>query len=280
MKIIAANWKMNGSFEDVDSWLDYILEEGQSNRINLQNVEIVMCPPATMIDYVDGYLMEGGFENLEAIMKEQHREFNDFSQDELTEIVLSDRFINLGGQDCHFEQNGSFTGDISPEMLRRVGCEYVILGHSERRAGHLETSEIISKKVRAAIASNLTPIICVGESKEIRDQGKHLELVYKQIMLSVPQDIKFKKLVIAYEPIWAIGSGITPTAEQISEMAKLIKKIFTQKFPGLAESYFTLYGGSVSSKNSKEILSIPGIDGLLVGKASLDAEEFLRICLS
>lgn len=245
-----------------------------------ENREIVLCPPSFLLDYIDSELMQEGFEDLESTMQKEQRKLEDFSSEELTQIVLSERRLKLGAQNCHHEESGSFTGDISASMIKKVGCEYVILGHSERRAQHFEKNETIAKKIRSALAQELTPIICVGESKEIRDQGKHLEFVYKQLLSSVPQDVKFKKLIIAYEPIWSIGTGTTPSAEQIAEMAKLIRKIFTEKLSNIAEEFFILYGGSVTSQNSAEILAIPNVDGLLVGKASLDADEFIEICIS
>lgn len=280
MKIIAANWKMNHAFDEADAWLDIFFKNFSAQYDQLKEVEIVLCPPAFLIDYLDSELMDDGFQNLEEIMKREQKKFEDFSADELTDIVLNERPVKLGGQDCHHEVSGSFTGDISASMLKKVGCEYVIVGHSERRAGHFETNEIVAKKIRTALSQGLTPIICVGESKEIRDQNKHLQVVYQQIMQSVPQDVEFEKLIIAYEPIWSIGTGVTPTNDQIAEMAKLVKKIFAEKMSKLSGEYFMLYGGSVSAQNSKEILAIPGVDGLLVGKASLDAEEFLKICSS
>ena len=279
-KIIAANWKMNHAFEEADSWLEVFLKNAAEKKSELAEVEAVIFPPVFMIDYIDSELMESGFQKLEMLLKYQNKDASQMSEEEITKIVLSERPLQLGAQDCHFETSGSFTGDISAEMLQKIGCEFVILGHSERRAGHVESDELVAKKVRAAIAKDLIPIICVGESKETRDQNKHLEFVYRQIMNSVPWDIKFEKLIIAYEPIWSIGTGLVPTLDQIAEMAKLIKKIFDEKMSGLAEQYFTLYGGSVTSQNSAEILAIQNINGLLVGKASLDAEEFLKICLS
>ncbi len=279
-QIIAANWKMNHGFEEADSWLESFLKFVSENKVQLSETEIVVCPPVFMIDYVDSELMESGFQRLETLLKYQGRDVTQMSEEEITAIIFKERMVALGAQDCHFEISGSFTGDVSAEMLKKIGCEYVILGHSERRAGHFESDEIVAKKVRAALSQNLTPIICVGESKETRDQGKHLEFVYRQIMHSVPNDVKFEKLVIAYEPIWSIGTGLVPTSEQIKEMAKLIKKIFTEKMPNIADSYFTLYGGSVTAQNSAEILKIENVDGLLVGKASLDAVEFSKICSS
>ncbi len=279
-KIIAANWKMNHAFEEADSWLEVFLKNATEKKSQLTDVEAVLCPPVFMIDYIDSELMESGFQKLEMLLRYQNKDASQMSEEEITKIVLSERPLQLGAQDCHFENSGSFTGDISAEMLQKIGCEFVILGHCERRAGHFESDELIAKKVRAALAKDLIPIICVGENKETRDQNKHLEFVYRQIMNSVPWDVKFEKLIIAYEPIWSIGTGIVPTSDQIKEMAKLIKKIFDEKMSGLAQQYFTLYGGSVNSQNSAEILAIENINGLLVGKASLDAEEFLKICLS
>ncbi len=279
-KIIAANWKMNHAFEEADVWLELFFKNIAEKKDQLAAVDVVLCPPLFMIDYIDSELMENGFRKLEVLLKYQGKDVARMSEEEITDIVVKERPISLGAQDCHFANSGSFTGDVSAEMLQKIGCEYVILGHSERRAGHFETNEIVAKKVRTAVEKNLVPIICVGESKETRAEGKHLEFVCKQIISSVPYDIEFDKLVIAYEPIWSIGTGVVPTAEQIAEMANYIKKIFDEKMLGRAEQYFTLYGGSVTSQISAEILAIKNIDGLLVGKASLDAEEFLQICCS
>lgn len=271
---------MNNAFDEVDAWLDNFLKNYNAQYEQLKAVEMVLCPPAFLLDYLDSELMEDGIQFFDSFAKKNGRQIESFSAEEVNEIVIGNRPFRLGAQDCHHEESGSFTGDISAKMLKQVGCEYVILGHSERRENHFETNEIISKKVKAALKQNIVPIICVGESKETRDAKKHLEFVYKQVMQSVPQDVKFKKLVIAYEPIWSIGTGVTPTTEQITEMAKLMKKIFVEKFPALSEEFFMLYGGSVTSQNSKEILAILGVDGLLIGKASLDAEEFIKISIS
>jgi len=278
MKIIVANWKMNNAFDEADAWLDAFLKGFALNQDQLMDQEIILCPPVFIIDYLDSELMEDSFQNLEVELQREQKKIDDFTPEEITEIVMNDRPVKLGAQDCHYEKSGSFTGDVAAEMLHKIGCAYVILGHSERRANHFETDQIIAKKVQAALTAELTPIICVGESKEIRDQKKHLEFVYKQLKNSVPQDVKFKKLIIAYEPIWSIGTGVTPTIEQIAEMAKLIKQVFREKFAGIADEYFMLYGGSVTSQNSKEILAVANVDGVLVGKASLDANEFIKIC--
>lgn len=279
MKIIAANWKMNHAFDEADAWLDGFFKSYSEKYEQLKNVEMVLCPTVMMLDYIDSELMGDGFQKLEEIMKSSGREFEDFSPEELTEILLKERPIKLGAQDCHHEISGSFTGSVSAEMLSKVSCQYVILGHSERRTYNFESDEIVAKKITAALEQKLTPIICVGESKEVRDASKHLEFVYRQVIHSIPSEAQFEKMVIAYEPIWSIGTGVVPSTEQIAEMANLFKKIFAEKFAGRAKEYFMLYGGSVTSQNSKEILAINGVDGLLVGKASLDVEEFVKICL-
>jgi triosephosphate isomerase len=277
-KIIIANWKMNHGFDEADQWISIVSKNFQ--KLNLSNLEIVLCPPIFMTDYIDGELMEGGFSKLEKIMTGDTQSIQNLSEAELSKIILNERPVRLGAQDCHHELKGSFTGDISAEMIKRIGCEYVIIGHSERRINHHETNKMIAGKISSALSQNIVPIICVGEDQETRDQGKHLEFIYKQLMHSLPKNTKFKRLIVAYEPIWSIGTGCLPTAEQIKEMTSLIKKIFIKKLENMADEYYILYGGSVDSKISKEILEVPGIDGLLIGKASLDGEEFCHIVKS
>ena len=273
MKIIAANWKMNHDFDEADTWLDSFFHHYSAKYEQLKDVEMVLCAPSILLDYLDSELMEDGFQLLEKMAQKDRRKVEDFSAEELNEIIINARPIKLGGQDCHFEKSGSFTGDVGASMLKKVGCHYVILGHSERRAGHFESDEIVAKKIRTALEEKLTPIICVGENKEIRDLGEHLEFVRKQLIGSIPSDVKFEKLVIAYEPIWSIGTGAIPSSEQIAEMMNFIKKT-------VAMESLTLYGGSVTSQNSGEILAVANVDGLLIGKASLDVEEFVKISLS
>lgn len=281
MKIIAANWKMNGSFDDSDLWLESFKKKFYLELQSFKNIEAVLCPPSILIDYIDSEIMQDGLDHLELVAQKQSRSFDDFSEDEVKKILIDERPIKLGGQDCSAEEKGAFTGDISANMLKEIGCEYVILGHSERRKNHFESDEIVAKKIKVALANNLTPIICVGENKEIRRDKKHVEFVLNQILKSIPKDdVKFGKLVVAYEPIWSIGTGVVPSLEQIEEMAKEISKALEENFSGVCDEIFLLYGGSVNSKNSKEILSVSKVGGLLVGGASLDAEEFLKICLS
>lgn len=279
-KMIVANWKMNNAFEESDQWLASFSDLYYSNWEELQNTEIVVCPPSFLIDHMDSQLLDNTFDGFEQIMLEEKKQVEDFSEDELMDIMEAQRSFWLGAQDCHYENSGSFTGDISAEMIKKIGADFVILGHSERRANHFESDEIVAKKVAAAVTQNLVPIVCVGESKEVRDQGKHVEFVYKQLLLSIPQGVKYEHLVIAYEPIWSIGTGVVPSLEEIEEMAKLIRKIFVEKGQDFANSFSILYGGSVGEENAKEILAIADVDGLLVGKASLDVNAFVNICLS
>lgn len=280
MKIIAANWKMNHSFDECDEWLDGFFEGYAKNINQFQDKNIVVCPPHILLDYIDSELMEDSMKHLDAVMKKQDRKLEDFSEEELNEIILGSRPIKLGGQDCHDKKSGSYTGSVSADMLAKVGCEYVILGHSERREGCFETSEVVSRKIAAALEAKLTPIICVGESKEIREKKEHLAFIEKQIEETLAQNSGFEKLVIAYEPIWAIGTGLVPTDEEIAQVANLVKKLFETKYNDIAKEHYLLYGGSVKESNSKSIMAINNIDGLLVGGASLKAGEFLNICLS
>jgi triosephosphate isomerase len=279
-KIIAANWKMNHGFDETDLWLDGFFKNFSAKYEQLREVEMVLCPPAILLDYIDSELVDDSFQHLEEVMKHEQRKIDDFSAEELNEIIQQQRLIRLGGQDCHHELSGSFTGDVSAAMLRKVGCEYVIIGHCERRGGHFESNEIIGKKIKTSLSQNLIPIICLGESKEIRARGQHLEFIAKQLLGSIPAEVNFQKMVIAYEPIWSIGTGLTPTAAEIEQVSEFIAEIFHKEFSNRAEEFYLLYGGSVNAQNSREILAIKGVDGLLVGKASLDVEEFIQICIS
>lgn len=277
-KIIAANWKMNYGFSESDEWVVNFIEKFEKTPKALDNVDAVVCPPVILIDNIVANLMDYCFTSVEADLGVQEKVIDDLSQDELSQEVLDFKPLSVGAQDCHFEESGAFTGDVSAKMLDEIGCEYVILGHSERRANHLESSEVVAKKIKAAAKEELTPILCVGESKEVRDKGDHLEFVYKQLMASIDKEARFKRLVIAYEPIWSIGTGVVPTLVQIKEMCALIKKVCDEKIKEMAEEFFVIYGGSASLENAKDILSVKNVDGLLIGKASLDAKDFFEIC--
>jgi len=177
--------------------------------------------------------------------------------------------LEIGAQDCHLEEKGAFTGDVSAETLKTVGCSWVIIGHSERRQHHSETNALVNKKAQAAHKAGLKTIICVGESPEVRKEGKTLELIKEQITKSLPSDASYENTVIAYEPIWAIGTGKTATTQDIEEVHNFIASI--------KENVKILYGGSVNEKNAAEIFSTKNVGGVLVGGASLKADSFNKI---
>lgn len=279
-KIIVANWKMNYGFEEADAWVADLIALHESHIEVMRNVEGIVCPSSILIDNMSASLMDYSFEQIEENLAKQGKSTEEVTEEDLSHFILDEKPFSIGAQDCHFADSGAFTGDVSAKILAEVGAEFVILGHSERRTSHAETSEIIAQKIRTAAVNNLAPILCVGESKEQRDAGKHLEFVYRQLMASTPKDAKLERLIIAYEPIWAIGTGVVPTTKEIAEMAALIKKICVEKLVGVADQFAILYGGSASLENSAEIMSIRNVDGLLIGKASLDPRQFFDICLT
>ncbi|OYW43344.1 MAG: triose-phosphate isomerase [Rhodobacterales bacterium 12-64-8] len=239
-KLVAGNWKMNGlkaSLSEVRAMVD--------GAKALSGVDLSICPPATLISAVAS--------------------------------ALEGSAIGLGGQDCHAERSGAFTGDISPEMLADTGAGFVIVGHSERRAGHGETDAVVAAKASAAYRAGLTPIICVGESLEQRDRGETLAVIAGQLAGSIPDAAATTPTVIAYEPIWAIGTGRTPTTAQVAEVHAAMVATLQQRFGAAAEGIRLLYGGSVKPENARELMHVPGVDGALVGGASLKAGDFLKI---
>jgi len=239
-KLVAGNWKMNGlkaSLSEVRAMVD--------GAKALSGVDLAICPPATLISAVAS--------------------------------ALEGSAIGLGGQDCHAERSGAFTGDISPEMLADAGAGFVIVGHSERRAGHGETDAVVAAKASAAYRAGLTPIICVGESLEQRDRGETLAVIAGQLAGSIPDAAATTPTVIAYEPIWAIGTGRTPTTAQVAEVHAAMGATLQQRFGAAAEGIRLLYGGSVKPENARELMHVPGVDGALVGGASLKAGDFLKI---
>jgi triosephosphate isomerase len=186
--------------------------------------------------------------------------------------------IAIGGQDCHPSEAGAFTGDISAEMLADAGASHVIVGHSERRQGHRETDADVRAKASAARRAGLTAIICVGETRAERDQGRALDVVRAQLHGSVPEGFIGADLILAYEPVWAIGSGLTPTAVDVAEIHALVRdELASLVRPGDQDRVRILYGGSVKPSNAKELLAIENVDGALVGGASLVAADFLGI---
>ena len=188
--------------------------------------------------------------------------------------------IKVGAQNMHWEEKGAYTGEISGDMLSKMGVEYVIIGHSERRAYFAETDETVNKKIKSALLYNLKPIVCVGESLEQRETGIAKEIITKQTELALEGiDAKdIEKIIIAYEPIWAIGTGKTATKEDANESIKWIREKIVEKYgQQVADRVIIQYGGSVKSSNAKELFEMSDIDGGLVGGASLDAEEFAKI---
>ncbi len=231
--IIAGNWKMNGlraSLGEVDRL--GALFEGRAP----DDRHIVICPPFTLIAGLAAHATRYGFK--------------------------------VGGQDCHAKATGAHTGDVSAEMLRDVGAEYAIVGHSERRTDHAESDAVVRAKAEAARRAGLVPIVCVGETEAERRAGRQNEIVARQIEASLPQGRG--AIDVAYEPVWAIGTGVTPTAAEIAEMHAFIR----QRIGGDAR---ILYGGSVKPSNAAEILAIAHVNGALVGGASLKAEDFFAI---
>lgn len=239
-KLAAGNWKMNG----LRAGLSEI--EALAKAHPDPGCDILICPPATLISPA--------------------------------RAALTGRGIALGGQDCHVETSGAHTGDISAAMLRDAGATAVILGHSERRADHGETSEAVRLKARAAQAAGLMSVICLGESAFQREATNTLDIIGAQLSLSVPDESTGENLVIAYEPIWAIGSGQVPEPHQIGEVHTFIRARLERRFgSGVGRSVRLLYGGSVKAANASEIFAIPDVDGALVGGASLTAADFSPI---
>ena len=185
--------------------------------------------------------------------------------------------VLVGGQDCHAESKGAFTGDVSAEMLADAGARLVILGHSERRTYHGETDEAVAAKARAALRAGLEPIVCVGETLEERKAGRALEVVTRQVRGSCPAELKGRVFSVAYEPVWAIGTGLTPTTPEIEEVHMAIRGVLSEILGESGELAPILYGGSVKPSNASEILGAREVGGALVGGASLKADDFLAI---
>ena len=236
-QLIAGNWKMNGLMKDGTA-LAAALRDG---CVNL-GCELLVCPPATLLHSV-GRILEGSS-------------------------------IAVGGQDCHVAPHGAHTGDISAPMLRDAGANWVILGHSERRAEHHETDEIVREKVQAAIEAALTAIVCVGETDEQRQSGRETEVVGWQLAGSLPKGFTG---VVAYEPVWAIGTGRTATEADVATMHAFIREELVRQFGWAGQTIRILYGGSVKPDNAGAILAIEHVGGALVGGASLNAADFIAI---
>ncbi|WEK59300.1 MAG: triose-phosphate isomerase [Candidatus Brevundimonas phytovorans] len=240
-KLVAGNWKMNGlgaSLGEAEALAKALQEQAAACRVAL-------CPPATLTERMARALAGGS--------------------------------VELGGQDCHAEASGAFTGSVSAAMLVDAGASLVILGHSERRAGFGETDADVAAKVEAALAAGLEPIICIGETLAEREAGEAVEVVSRQVAGSLPSSLAGKAFAVAYEPVWAIGTGLTPTLEQIEEVHAAVRAAMVARLGEGGRVAPILYGGSVKPSNAAEILAVAEVGGALVGGASLKAEDFLGI---
>jgi triosephosphate isomerase (TIM) len=267
-KIVAGNWKMNLDIPSAERLASDLVSKISSMKIDT-GIKVIICP-----GYVSLYSVFG---------------------------IIKDSLIKLGAQNMFYEDEGAYTGEVSPSMIASAGCEYVIIGHSERRKYFHETDEIINIKVKKAIEAghstiqtsekyggfkirwryeSLSPILCVGETLEEREAGDHFNIVRDQVEkdLNEINDKNIKKVIIAYEPVWAIGTGKNATPEQAEEMHLYIREVLKEKYnEEISSNISILYGGSVNEKNAKEIFAMENIDGGLVGGASLKAESFIKI---
>lgn len=239
--LIAGNWKMNGLRADLVE-IEKVAKDLEADAFD---GDVAICPPATLAA--------------------------------LATDNMKGRPVAIGGQDCHVEVSGAYTGDVSAEKWKDLGAVYVIVGHSERREYYREDNDIVNAKANAAIRAGLVPIICIGETLAEREAGKTLNVLGEQLRAGIPDQAKTAPIVVAYEPIWAIGTGHTPTLEQIAEAHDFIRKALETRIGAPAMTTPLLYGGSVKPGNAKEILAIDNVNGALVGGASLKASDFLQI---
>jgi len=239
--LVAGNWKMNGLAASQGEFGKIIAGAGTLTG----KADLMVCPPATLIA-------------------------------SFASAARGSR-VTIGGQDCHAEASGAHTGDISAEMLADAGASAVIVGHSERRADHHETDAQVRAKTQAAWRAKLAAIVCVGEQRVERELGKTLDVVSRQLDGSLPDGATAANLVVAYEPVWAIGSGLTPTPADVAQVHAFVRKRLTERFSAEGGRTRILYGGSVKPANAKELLMIADVNGALVGGASLTAQDFLGI---
>jgi triosephosphate isomerase (TIM) len=237
-KLVAGNWKMNGLREDGTALALGLAQRAIAAGQGGPACELLICPPASLLTTVG--------------------------------VTLAGSSVALGGQDCHAAPRGAYTGDISPEMLADVGCSHVILGHSERRHGHGESDALVCEKVVGAWRAGLIAILCVGETQVQRQAGRASDIVSAQLAGSIPNGATSDNLVVAYEPVWAIGTGLTATLEDIATMHASVRA-------SIPVGARILYGGSVNPQNAAGIFGLAEVDGALVGGASLDAESFWSI---
>ena len=240
--LVAGNWKMNGTSASLAELR--AIGHGFMGGLDAET-EALICPPSTLLS--------------RAVE------------------ILSATPVKAGGQDCHAGQSGAHTGDVSAEMLRDAGATHVIVGHSERRTDHGESDAAVNAKAQAAWRAGLVAIICIGETKAEREAGSTLDILSRQVAGSVPDAAAPANTVIAYEPVWAIGTGLTPTAGDVAEAQAHIRERLVEKLGSAAAKMRILYGGSVKPSNAAELLGVANVDGALVGGASLKAADFLGI---
>ncbi|MDD1498907.1 triose-phosphate isomerase [Agrobacterium sp. CNPSo 3708] len=240
--LVAGNWKMNGTRASLDQIK--AMAEGVKGPL-AEKVESLICPPSTLL-YV-------------------------------ATALCDDSPLKIGAQDCHQNASGAHTGDISAEMIANCFGTHVIVGHSERRTDHAETDHLVRAKASAAYAADLIAIICIGETAEQRESGQTLDVLKRQLDGSLPDEATAANTVIAYEPVWAIGTGLTPTVEDVREAHAFMREELVKRFGGEGRGMRILYGGSVKPSNATELMAIENVDGALIGGASLKASDFLSI---
>lgn len=247
-KIVAGNWKMNKNRDEAFELINSIANGFNKKPIS-ENTQVILAPPFPFLEMAVNITKDSGF-------------------------------ISVAAQNCYTEQKGAFTGEVSASMISSLGAKYVIIGHSERRAYFHEDDDFLSKKIRAALQCNLFPIYCCGETLPERKNENQLRVVQKQlengIFMLDPDEIK--KTIIAYEPVWAIGTGVTATHDQAQKMHAFIRQLLNKKYgEHIAAEYVILYGGSCNAGNARELFANPDVDGGLIGGASLKAEDFISI---
>ncbi len=248
-KIVAGNWKMNTLHQEGEILVKELLELTDETE---PVAEIIVCPPFTHL----------------------------FNLGKITGVNFEGKQnIKLGAQNCSEHEKGAFTGEVSAKMLKSVSCNYVIIGHSERREYFFENGEILRKKILQVLDNGMSPIFCVGEKLEDRENKREFEVVSEQLqeVLYNLKGAQMERVVIAYEPVWAIGTGRTATSAQAEEMHAYIRKVIFDKFGKIADEISILYGGSCKPSNAKELFSMPNVDGGLIGGASLVASDFIQI---
>ena len=235
---VAGNWKMNGTSDQIAEFkaLTQLLSDSSSARC-----QVAICPPFTLIAAL---------------------------------AAVGDKSVHVGAQDCHAELKGAHTGDISAAMVVDAGAEFIIVGHSERRADHGESSELIRAKAQAVYNAGVSAIVCVGETESERDAGKTEDVVLGQLLISLPDDATSSNTIVGYEPVWAIGTGKTPTVADVAEIHTAIRVALVERFGEDGNMYRIIYGGSVKPSNAKELMAAENVDGALVGGASLKAQDF------